>query len=87
MNNIQEITYYLNQIANSNDQNFAAAAQYVLQVVQQVQSGQMSKDEVEDVLNDVQRQVSIMQDMSQMSLKETLNTAITTLIALSKMAA
>jgi hypothetical protein len=87
MNNLEEIIHYLNQIANSNDKNFAAAAQYVLQVIQQIQSGQLSEDEIVDILNDVQRQIDIMQDMSQMKIKETLNTAINALISIAKMAA
>jgi polyhydroxyalkanoate synthesis regulator phasin len=43
----------LQQVAQSGDQWAAERAQYALQVNQAVQSGQMSKDEAREVLQDM----------------------------------
>ena len=74
-----------NQLAaliNSGDQQFANAAQFVQSVIQQVQSGDMPKDQAEEVLQDVQQQMQVIQAMEQMALKETLNTVINGAISL-----
>ena len=74
-----------NQLAaliNSGDQQFANAAQFVQQVLQQVQSGDMPLDQAQEVLQDVQRQLEVIQAMEQMAMKETLNTVINGVITL-----
>jgi polyhydroxyalkanoate synthesis regulator phasin len=74
-----------NQLAtliNSGDQQFANAANFVQQVIQQVHSGDMPKDQAQEVLQDVQQQMQIIQAMEQMAMKETLNTAINGAISL-----
>lgn len=79
---LDEINQQLAAIVNTNDPTFAPAAQYIQQIIQQATSGQMSSSEIQEVLADAQQQLSILQDMSQMSIKETLNTIITGLITI-----
>ena len=45
--NINEIKAHLNDLANGSDADFANAAQFLLQVVAAVESGQMSASEAE----------------------------------------
>lgn len=77
---LDEINQQLADLANSGDATFANAAQYVAQATQAAQSGQMSPQELAETLKDVQRQIEIIQDMSQLAFKEKLNTAINGLI-------
>jgi len=74
-----------NQLAtliNSGDEQFANAAQFVQQVIQQVHSGDMPPDQAQEVLQDVQQQLAVIQAMEQMAMKETLNTVINGAISL-----
>ena len=80
--NLDEINQHLANLVNSGDQQFANAAQFVQQVIQQLNNGQMSGSEAQEVLQDVQRQMEIIQDMSQMAMKETLNAVINGVIVL-----
>jgi polyhydroxyalkanoate synthesis regulator phasin len=80
--NLDEINQHLANLVNSGDQGFANAAQFVQQVIQQLDNGQMSGSEAQEVLQDVQRQMEIIQDMSQMAMKETLNAVINGVIVL-----
>lgn len=80
---LEEINQHLASIATSGDQQFANAAMFIQQVITQIHSGDMSADEAQEVLYDVQRQLQVIQSMEQMALKETLNTVITGLISLS----
>ena len=80
--NLDEINQHLANLINSGDQQFANAANFVQQVLQQIHTGQMSGSEAQEVLQDVQRQMEIIQDMNQMSYKETLNTVINGVITL-----
>jgi polyhydroxyalkanoate synthesis regulator phasin len=80
--NLDEINHRLGNIATSGDQAFANAAQYVQQMIQQVQSGGMSPAECSEMLRDVQRQMDIIQDEQQLALKEELHTIINGVIAL-----
>lgn len=79
---LDDISNQLYNLANSGDPEFAQAATYVAQVAQAVQSGQMSTAEMAEILRDVQRQLSIIDDMSRLAFKETLNSCITGLITL-----
>ena len=74
--NQDDLNNQLASLVNSGDQQFANAAQFVQQVVQQVHSGDMPPDQAREVLEDVQRQMQVIQAMEQMALKETLNTVI-----------
>lgn len=80
--NLDEIYQGLADIANSGDPAFAQAATYAAQLAQQAQSGQMSPDEMTEILRDVQRQMNIVAQMNQMALAEKLNTLINGLIKL-----
>jgi hypothetical protein len=72
----------LAEIANSSDETFATFAQQINEVVEQAKAGQMSGAETKEILEDAQRQLAILEDMSQLALKEKLNTVITGLITL-----
>lgn len=80
--NQDDINNHLASLINSGDQQFANAAQFVQQVLQQVQSGDMPPDQAQEVLQDVQRQLEVIQAMEQMAMKETLNTVINGVITL-----
>lgn len=80
--NFDEINYHLADLANCGDPTFASAASYVAQIARQAQAGQMSPDELKEVLGDVQSQLNIIQEMSQMAMKEKLNAVINGLILL-----
>ena len=82
MMNQDDINNHLASLINSGDQQFANAAQFVQQVLQQVQSGDMPPDQAQEVLQDVQRQMEVIQAMEQMAMKETLNTVINDVITL-----
>ena len=84
---LDEINNQLAQLANCGDPQFAQAAQYVAQATQAAQTGQLSPQELTETLQDMQRQLEIIQDMNQLQLKETLNTVINGLILIASAAA
>lgn len=73
---------HLTDLVNSGDPQFAAAANFVGKSVQDAQAGQMSTEELAEVLLDVQRQMNIINEMSQLAYKEKLNVAINGIIAI-----
>jgi hypothetical protein len=77
---LDDINNQLAALANSGDPTFANAANYVMQATQAVHAGQMSPADLAEMLKDMQRQMDIIQDMSQLQFKETLNTCINGLI-------
>ena len=79
---LDDINNQLAALANSGDPTFANAANYVAQATQAAQSGQLSPQELAETLKDLQRQMDIIQDMSQLQYKETLNTVINGLITI-----
>jgi len=79
---LDEINQQLTAIVNSGDPTFAGAAQWIGQAVAAAQSGQMSMSELTETMRDMQRQLAVVQDMSQMQYKETLNTIINGVIVL-----
>lgn len=79
---LDDINNQLAQLANCGDPQFAQAAQYVAQATQAAQSGQLSTQELAETLQDLQRQMDIIQDMSQLQYKETLNTLINSIFAI-----
>ena len=79
---LDDINQQLAALANSGDQTFSDAANYVAQAVQAVHAGQMSPQDLAEMLKDMQRQMDIIQDMSQLQFKETLNTCINGLIVI-----
>ena len=79
---LDEAYQHLTDLVNSGDPQFAEAANFVGQSVQAAQNGQMSKEELAEILRDVQRQMNIINEMSQMAYKEKLNVAINGLITI-----
>ena len=79
---LDDINQQLAALANCGDQTFSDAANYVAQAVQAVHAGQMSPQDLAEMLKDMQRQMDIIQDMSQLQFKETLNTCINGLIVI-----
>jgi hypothetical protein len=77
---LDDINNQLAALVNSGDPTFANAANYVAQATQAAQAGQLTPQELAETLRDLQRQMDIIQDMSQLQFKETLNTAINGLL-------
>jgi hypothetical protein len=77
---LDNIQSSLAEIANSGDPTFANFANEINSIVEQAKAGQMSNAEVAEILADAQRQLAILEDMSQLAFKEKLNTAINGLI-------
>jgi hypothetical protein len=80
--NIDEIKLRLSSMANSDNLDFANAAQFLLQVVAAVEGGQMNVSEAAETLKDVQRQIAVVSAVDALAFKEELNTLINGLIAL-----
>ena len=80
--NIDQINQELANLVNSGDPVFATAANQVAQMTAAAQAGQLSTEELAELLKDMQRQLDIIQDMSQLKFKETLDTIITGLLSL-----
>jgi hypothetical protein len=77
---LDEINQQLADLSNCGDADFANAAQFIAQATQAAMSGQMSPQELAETLKDMQRQISIVEDMSRLQFKEILNTCINGLI-------
>jgi hypothetical protein len=77
---LDEIQQQLYHIATSGDPTFAVFAQQINEIVEQAKAGQMSPQDTAEILKDAQRQLAILDDMSALAFKETLNTCITGLI-------
>jgi len=73
---------YLVEIANTSDPTFSQFASDINQVVEQAKVGQLSNADVKEILEDAQRQLAILEDMSQLAFKEKLNTVLTGLITI-----
>jgi len=73
---IDEINQALANLANSGDETFSNAANYVTQLMQQVQASQLSAQDMSELLRDMQRQMEIIQDTGQLKLKQDMNSII-----------
>jgi hypothetical protein len=82
--NLNEIQSHLASIANSGDPVFAEFARNIDSIVEQAKAGSMSNEEVAEIMADAQRQLAILEDMSQLAFKEKLNAVITGLITIAK---
>jgi septation ring formation regulator EzrA len=78
--NLDELTQRLQAMSQGSDAEFANAANFVLQVIDQAQSGQMSPSETAETLQDIQRQMTVIDAEHQLAVKEELNTIINGLI-------
>lgn len=81
---LDNIQSQLREIVNSGDPTFANFANEINSIVEQAKSGQMSNAEVEEILADAQRQLAILEDMSDLAFKEKLNVAINGLIMIAR---
>ena len=79
---LDELQCELVELANSGDPVFANAALQVNELTQQAKAGQLSSAELREILEDMQRQLDIIQEMSQLAFKEKLNTILTGLITI-----
>ena len=80
--NMDQINQALSDLANSGDPAFAQAAQNIQQATQAAQAGQFSTQDLAELLKDTQRQLDVVQEMSQLQFKETLNTVISGLLTI-----
>ena len=78
--NLNELQQQLADLTNCGDLVFAQAADNIQQIVEAAKAGQLPPAELKEILLDQQRQLSIIDEMSQLSLKEQLNTILTGLI-------
>lgn len=81
---LDNIQHTLVEIANSGDATFSTFAQQINTVVEQAKAGQMSNEELAEILRDAQSQLIILEDMSQLAFKEKLNAVITGLITIAR---
>ena len=79
---LDELQQQLADLSNSGDPVFAEAADNIQQMVEAAKSGQLSSSELKEILLDRQRQLSIINEMSQLEFKERLNTILTGLITI-----
>ena len=77
---LDELQQGLAELANSGDPAFAQAAQQVNDLTEQAKAGQLSSAELKEILEDMQRQLTIINEMHQLAFKEKLNTILTGLI-------
>jgi len=80
--NMDQINQALSDLANCGDPAFAQAAQNIQQATQAAQAGQFSTQDLAELLKDTQRQLAVVQEMSQLQFKETLNTVISGLLTI-----
>ena len=66
----------------SGDETFATAAANVNLLTEQAKAGEISGAELKEILEDMQRQLSIINEMSQLEFKEKLNTVLNGLITI-----
>ena len=80
--NLDQINQALADLSNCGDPAFAQAAQNIAMATQAAQAGQFSNQDLAELLKDTQRQLDVVQEMSQLQFKETLNTAINGLLTI-----
>lgn len=79
---LEQLQQELADLANSGDEVFANAANTVQQLTEQAKAGELSSAELKEILEDMQRQMEVIQEMSQLAFKEKLNTILTGLITI-----
>ena len=81
---LQEIYQELANLETCGDPQFVQASQYVQQLIQQVQTSQLSTQDMEELLKDVQRSMDVIEDSAQLVLREKLTEIITGLLDLAE---
>ncbi len=79
---LNQLQQQLADLTNSGDPVFAQAADNIQQMVEAAKAGQLSSQDLKEILLDQQRQLSIVNEMSQLQFKEKLNTILTGLITI-----
>ena len=74
-----EVLHILN---NSSDENTRMVATATNAYTEELRAGNISRTEYSELLQDLQRQITITENMSQFETKQRLNTAITVLITI-----
>ena len=74
-----EVLHILN---NPDDENTRMVATATRAYTEELQAGNISQAEYAELLRDLQRQITITENMSQFETKQRLNTAITALITI-----
>ena len=74
-----EVLHILN---NSDDENTRQVATATNAYTEELKAGNISQSEYAELLRDLQRQITITENMSQFETKQRLNTAITALVAI-----
>ena len=74
-----EVLHILN---NSDDENTRQVATATNAYTEELRAGNISRTEYSELLQDLQRQITITENMSQFETKQRLNTAITALITI-----
>jgi RNA polymerase-interacting CarD/CdnL/TRCF family regulator len=75
-------TEVLHIINNSDDENTKMVATATAAYSEELRAGNISQSEYAELLRDLQRQITITENMSQFETKQRLNTAITALITI-----
>jgi polyhydroxyalkanoate synthesis regulator phasin len=80
------IEYHQSLLASisSNNPDVNAAAAQVNQLTEMCATGQISKEEYTELVEDVQRQINIQANMAELEAMEKLNTAMNGLISIAK---
>lgn len=73
---LEEIYQQLANLETCGDPQFVQASQYVQQLIQQVQTSQLSPQDMGELLKDVQRSMDVIEDSAQLVLKEKLTEII-----------
>ena len=74
-----EVLHILN---NPDDENTRMVATATATYTEELKTGNISQAEYAELLQDLQRQITIVENMSQFETKQRLNTAITALVAI-----
>ena len=74
-----EVLHILN---NPDDENTRMVATATATYTEELKTGNISQAEYAELLRDLQRQITIVENMSQFETKQRLNTAITALVAI-----
>ena len=74
-----EVLHILN---NPDDENTRMVATATRAYTEELQAGNISQSEYAELLRDLQRQIIIVENMSQFETKQRLNTAITALVTI-----
>jgi RNA polymerase-interacting CarD/CdnL/TRCF family regulator len=75
-------TEVLHIINNPDDENTRMVATATNAYTEELKAGNISQSEYAELLRDLQRQITITENMSQFETKQRLNTAITALVTL-----